>query len=393
MKWNNKGHEFDAIGYKLNNKKKLFLYGLGGYAEEIYTILSFAKEYFPWEIFYVDGDIEKQKNGWNSNRVIGLNDMLKLYTPDSFVIDAPLEQNSGKEIYELLIKNGIAEQDIFYGEYFLFDYLPIYFAYIKDMVFFTSESVLPSTICNLKCRDCLNFTPYIKKHKVFSLKEMKKSIDVFFNAVDLIYRFQITGGEPFLYKDINELIEYIYEQYGNKIIRYEIVCNGMKVPDDNTCKILHDCGVYVIIDDYRMSQGETYEINRKKTINQFQKYDIKYLSNTVDEWFRIYTPENLPQKKSAEELCQLFSKCHNPWSTIHGTTIAACNYSLYAWKAGLTEWQDGDYYDLANFEKNKKKELIEFRLGYNKKGFVSFCKTCNGYCRINPPCCRAAIQV
>ena len=48
--------------------------------------------------------------------------------------------------------------------------------------------------------------------------------------------------------------------------------------------------------------------------------------------------------------------------------------------AGIAGDQDlEEVYDLTEFSADKKKELIEFRLGYTTKGYTNFCKKCRGF--------------
>ena len=50
----------------------------------------------------------------------------------------------------------------------------------------------------------------------------------------------------------------------------------------------------------------------------------------------------------------------------------------------LVEEHDEENFHLDTFTKDKMKELMEFRLGYNEKGYVEFCKRCAGFVDINP---------
>nr|MCR5669034.1 radical SAM protein [Lachnospiraceae bacterium] len=73
--------------------------------------------------------------------------------------------------------------------------------------------------------------------------------------------------------------------------------------------------------------------------------------------------------------------------------IFMCNYSAYAAVAGINVTEEDEYYDLKKYDDSKAKELIEFRLGYSKKGYVSFCKKCRGFSSKNQLVARAAKQV
>lgn len=390
MKWENKGHEFDDIGEFLANAKRVFLYGIGGHAGEILNILLEGRKWFDWEVKLADRNPELQLSGYRGLSVMNPEEIFSQIRDNDIVVYCPLGK-TGEEIYGIIKEHGISDKNIFSGFDFMFTYIPVYFLYAKDMVFFTSQNIVPSTNCNLNCRDCLNFTPYIRKPVTYSLEELKKDIDLFFHAVDLIYRFQITGGEPLLYPRFLEVLDYVDKNYRDQILRLETVTNGTIIPSDEICSYLAEKKIYVYLDDYTMALKEEQKEKRTIIEEKFKKYGVDYLNNYVEQWFRIYTPGTI--RENEKELNQLFTLCKNPYSTIEKGKISACNYALYAAKAGLIENDENDNYDLAIFDKSKKRELVEFRLRYNEKGYVSFCKKCSGYYLINESWCEPAVQV
>lgn len=392
MKWKNKGHEFDNVGHLLEGKRHIYLYGAAGNASELIYIISDLKQrkLVDWEIHLVDKDKDKQLSGWEGYEVISPEQFFSEDRKDYFVVACP-STSASDEICQILYNNNIPSNLVFKGFYFLYTYLPVYFAYTHDMVFFTSQSILPSTVCNLNCRDCLNFTPYIKTHITDSLENMKKDVDVFFNAVDLIYRLQITGGEPLLYKYLVELLDYIDKNYRNKIIRFEMVTNGTVIPSDELCDFLRERKIYIFLDDYRMSL-ENGEDTYNKIYKKLEKYNINYCDNHVEQWIRLLRQDKQMQDDE-KTLTDLFHVCDNPWSTLRLGKIAACNYAMYAAKAGVCEDSEDEYYDLNKFTPDKKKELMEFRVRFNERGFVNLCKRCAGWTTINENWCDPAIQV
>jgi organic radical activating enzyme len=392
MKWENKGHEFDLIGNNLAGKKHIYLYGIGGTAMEIINVIHGACKWIDWEIHLVDRDEKKQETGYDGQEVLPPEQFFSMEKKDYFVIACPIGK-SGDEIFDGVLAHGISKDIVFNGEYFLYTYLSIYFLYIHDIVFFTSQNILPSTICNLNCRDCLNFTSYIKTHTVHDIVNVKRDIDLFFNAVDLVYRFQITGGEPLLYPSLEELIDYIDKNYRDKILRLEMVTNGTVVPSSQVCEFLSEKKVHVFLDDYTMSLSDDLKTKRKIIKEKMQAFHVDMEDNYVSKWFRLYTPELKCREYHQDNLVKLFNICDNPWSTLENGQISSCNYSQYAAKAGIIDDEGEDYYDLTKFTPTMKKEFVEFRLRYNKNGYVKLCSKCNGWSAINKNWCEPAIQV
>lgn len=109
-------------------------------------------------------------------------------------------------------------------------FMSVYFAYQREELYIPSISFLPSTKCNLNCEACLNFTPYMKEPMVRSWEIVKADVDMFFRCVDYIMLFHISGGEPFLYPHLAQLIEYIGENYRHKVHFLRTVTNGTVLP-------------------------------------------------------------------------------------------------------------------------------------------------------------------
>ena len=392
MKWENKGHEFDEIGYLLKDKKNLYIYGAGISSGELIWLIKKVNRWANWNIYLIDKDEVKQREGRYGLDVLSPEQFFSMEKENYFVI-AGAYGDIADEIYEILKTNLPEDAIIFKSFYFIYTYLTIYFAYVHDMVFFTSENMLPSTVCNLNCRDCLNFTPYIKKHSIESLDELKRTVDLFFGAVDLIYRFQITGGEPLLYKNLLPLLQYIDEKYRDKILRFEMVTNGTIVPSDELCEFMKEKEMYIFLDDYRMSLPDGEE-RYQKVKEQLIKHEVDFADNHVDRWIRMYIPEEDKHKDipSEEALCNKFHVCNNPWSSLWHGMISSCNYTMYAAKADLCELKEEEYFYLEEFTPEKKKELIEFRLRFNKKGYTEFCRKCGGWTDTNVRWCQPAIQ-
>lgn len=390
MKWKNKGHEFDEDGYMLQGMQEVFLYGAVQMAQDLIRLIKWGSSYINWRVHIIDRDSEKQKSGLCGYSVLSPETFFQMKHKNSFVVICT-SPSVETEIRELLSKHLEKDTPVFSHWSFLYQHLPIYFLYAHNKVFFPSESMLPTTVCNLKCRDCLNFTPYIQKHHVASLDELKRNVDLFFRAVDYIYLFQITGGEPLLYKDLQELLEYIDLNYRQQIFKLELVTNGTVLPSDELCAYFSNKKIHIVLDDYRMTlpnKNDVFIQIREK----FLKYQVNCLENRVDQWFRIYIPGQDYPEFSEEELIQKFDVCGTPWSSLREGKIALCNYAMYADTAGICKAPEDEFFDLTHYKESDKKSLVEFRLRYSAKGYTEFCKQCNTYINGNTFLCRPAIQ-
>lgn len=282
-------------------------------------------------------------------------------------------------VQQLMLEGYIYNENIFTMEV----YMSVYYAYELEKLYFPSISFLPSTRCNLNCEACLNFTPYMKKFDERPWEQIKADVDLFFKRVDYIMLFHISGGEPLLYPKIGELVEYIDNNYRDKIHLLRTVTNGTVLPKEELLEKLSRHRIEITVDDYREAVPESCETFEKLLV-LLEKYHIKYEINKVEEWIDLAPMTTHHEDWSDERLCKKFEGCHVPWQELKNGLLYSCNYASYAHVAGIIEEDKDGVFDLKEYTKSQRKELMEFRMGYNKKGYVEFCKRCSGYIDMNP---------
>lgn len=374
MKWKNKGHEFDHVYKALKIKKAFYLFGAGMYGQAMYEELTKLNV----EILgFVDNDTSRQHTLFNGKEIFALEEInLK---DDEGVIVCVTPFSRGPIMKQLQINKYVYNQNVFTMEI----YMSLKYVYELNKMYISSISFLPSTCCNLNCEACLNFTPYIKHQMIRPFEQVKDDVDTFFAAVDYIMLFHISGGEPFLYPYLKELVTYIGEHYRDKIHFLQTVTNGTVELKDDILEILAKYQVGVTIDDYRDAVPEKKEAF-DKALEQVQKYHLRYDVNKVDKWIDLAPTRTDHRDWDEWRLTKHFEACHEPWQELREKKLYSCNYASYAAVAGLVDEKDEENFHLDTYTKDQMKELMEFRLGYNEKGYVEFCKRCAGFVDINP---------
>ena len=184
--------------------------------------------------------------------------------------------------------------------------------------------------CNLNCRHCFNGG--IRDGKLLTIETWKQIID---QLVDMkVFFVKITGGEPFLYPQLFELLHYL----DSKQLNYIIYTNGLKI-NDNIDKIkdlknllmlrvslegtkeyndyIRGMGnfdkvisVLKILDIYGINYSINYTINKDNYIvlPDLEKYisDICNLNTTIHLGFIKYAGSSLYNEK----LCFKDDECY-----------------------------------------------------------------------------------
>lgn len=369
MKWQNKGHEYGKMYDEIQKKTSFYLFGAGDYGTQFINI--FREEI---DILgYIDNSekkIGKEINGYFCKALGEINLQANqgiIVTMSQIARVIPVEQ-----LRELGYKKNV---DFFIME----EFLSVYYVYKYNKVYFSSVSFLPSTACNLNCKHCLNFNPFAKQFYVRDWEALKKDIDLFFSCVDRIMLFHISGGEPMVYKHTADLIEYIDKNYGDRIDTLRTVTNGTIVPKEEVLQKLSQCNVEVTIDDYRDAVPRFKE-RFDELIRKFDEYRIKYHVNKAENWIDLAPDKTDYSGWSEAQLKMHREACNQSWQELRDGKLYSCNYAAYATVAGIAGEQDlEEVYNLKEFCDAKKKELVEFRLGYTTKGYTEFCKKCRGF--------------
>lgn len=383
MRWKNKGHEYDGVYQQIAAKKSFYLFGSGDYGKQFLHLIQDEVSI----IGFIDNNPAKQKREIEGKSCIAL-DEVSLQKEEGIILT--ISQIGRTEVIEQLEACGYRKNIDYFA---IEEFISIYYLYKYDKVYFISVSFLPSTICNLKCRHCLNFNPFAKKFYVREWEALKADVDLFFSHVDYIMLFHVSGGEPMLYQHTADLIQYIDEKYGNRIGTLRTVTNGTIVPSDEVFEKLSKCRVEVTVDDYREAVPQ-YNAKFDALLQKLEQYQIKYYTNRAENWVDLAPEKTDYSAMTEEELIRHRSECGQTWQELRDGKLYSCNYAAYATVAGIAGEQDmEESYDLRSHTNEKKKELVEFRLGYTNKGYTNFCKKCRGFTAHDTDSVQSALQV
>lgn len=360
MKWNNKGHEFDCYWDEIKDVESIYLFGAGDYGELAFNYL---KDKIKINGF-VDNDLNKKI--YKGLKVFRPNEIT--LKPRTLIIASVSRTTFNDEAFKEICDN------LFEKVYDMHTFISIFSVYKFNKVIFGEISYLPTPMCNLKCKYCLNFSPYINKPIRRDIEDLKKDLALYFNNVDYTLLFHLTGGEPFLYPQLYELVEYIGSNYRSQVGRLMITTNSTIMPSNELCDLMKYYDVTVELDDYT-DEIPKIQVKLSSLIEKLRRNEIDYRIRKVDSWINLLLDEYT--ELNDKEAKNHFEKCKVPWQEYRKGKLYLCNYSSFAEVAEKYKVKDDEYFDF-NSEFNKF-ELVEFRFGYSKKGYVEFCKQCQGY--------------
>ena len=359
MKWKNKGHENIFNEITVDKTTRFCLYGAGELGGDLYRTLCKFDMFF----CFIDNSEVIQKKGYNNEIVLSEAEYFARNINYPIVICASTRNT--QVIKSNLDRRGMVyNKDYYIREEFADVILPVILYQLFNTTFMSLAQICVTERCTLKCKKCAHGCYNVPITKVdMSIENVKKSADIFFSKVDYIHEFVLIGGEPLLYKDLTEAVEYIGSKYRNKMNLFSITTNGTIIPLQ---ELINKCKQYNVL--IRISN---YSGTIKKLEPQYAKLQRFLASNNVE--FRLGKKENewmdygfdyYQRKCTDEELIDVFDMCKTPCHEIRDNKFYYCVMARSVSDNLKYNIGEDDYLDFNKLTgDNWKRELVEFIIG------------------------------
>ena len=363
--WKNPGHELDEIAqYIVDKKKKILLIGKSIEIEE------FLKNNREIPIY---GVIATDRWERTELKAVTLEDV---YQDAKSYICVCVAHDRGEYVQ---IKDKVTRfnpqfkenENFFQGEIFQ----SVYYVYDRDEIRIDRIEIFLTPCCTLNCEKCIAFIPYFKERKHTALDMLKQDADLLFSKVDYVFKLKLLGGEGFLYPHLVEYIDYLYDNYAEKIREVRIGTNGTVFPKEDVIECCRRHDIIIDISDYTAAVPQLCKLN--DVIAFLKKENIRYdVKRVGEQWLDMGFPNNVPESKDEKELQEHFYNCAMFCREFYDGKFFFCCSNFAAIRTGLFPENENDYMDFT--KEFSKKELLEYELGYSKQGHTTFCKICFG---------------
>lgn len=228
--------------------------------------------------------------------------------------------------------------------------------------------------CNLKCRDCGNFAPFAPKDMLrYDVEKIINDLKTVTKYAD-IRMLQIQGGEPFLYPQLETLLDFV--RNCREIEMCLIATNGTVMPKVRA-ESLQGEKFLVRISHYPVASDISSEVQEWLESNSV-RYKIYRFVSAEDKWFDLGK-----QCNPKEDIQTRFEKClFKNCFTLENGMIERCARALVAQrlqgftakKSGGGHNGDGDY--LPVYDSEDFKEALEKYISVPRA--MEACRYCNG---------------
>lgn len=248
-----------------------------------------------------------------------------------------------------------------------------------------------TTLCTLRCKKCAAYMPYAINRKNRLLESLKADLERYFRNIDWTARFRLVGGEPLLYPRLQELVEYIGENYRQKIGEFTLVTNGTVIPTEELQKTLVRYHVNFFISDYS-SCGHplTSDTQYDKLREVLDNSKIKYVFSRTLRWIDLGNPLQ-PSGLTKEQLIERYEDCKLDRRSLIDGMIFPCGQLGNAYIAGIAsvkECAKDEMIRLDVFNRLSRQEMLRELLRFDvenafENGYIAFCDRCKGEGALN----------
>lgn len=244
--------------------------------------------------------------------------------------------------------------------------------------------------CTLACEKCNMQRAAYKNPVDRELSGLLEDLEAYFSYVNFLCEMNILGGEPFMYKNLAQLLSALGENWRDQIGEVHIFTNGMVLPSAEVLDIVQKYGYIMDISDYYTALP-----NIAPGVQRFE-YAVKsrgipYRLKRTDAWVDFGYPD--VQHPGGYALDALFEDCHMPWRGLKDKKVYFCNMEINAEELGQFVGCDNDWADISACDDAHKQAFLELDLGWPKLGHISYCSRCYGFGSSNTRCVPAAKQV
>lgn len=225
--------------------------------------------------------------------------------------------------------------------------------------------------CNLRCKNCANFSPYATNEmRKYSLESIISDLEIMFNSAD-VDLLQIQGGEPLIYKELTKLLGYL--SACREVQQIHVATNGMLTPSDEIMLICSMNKIFLRVSNYPQNKDNLQNIAGK--CRSFRVSASLYDFSSREALWYDCGGLDVPRENDDRIVSERFQRCgFKGCLTLEDGELHRCSRAKNAYKLQGFEPEAGDCVRVRG-NKNFLDDLVAY---HSPPRFETACRYCNG---------------
>ena len=249
-------------------------------------------------------------------------------------------------------------------------YVDVVKHYEDDSLTITHCEIVLTEKCTLKCKDCANFMQYYEHPVDMNLEEIIEDFDKLLDSIDKLLELRLLGGEPFIFKHIDSIINYYARN--PKITRITVYTNATLIPSEQVLTALSKDNVAVHMSNYGI-----YSRNIGVLEKIFLEKGIKYYVHKYENWCDMGDPRQR-HKYSNEEVENIYRKCMSKsCHTFYRGKLYICPRQAHGEQLQFFQNKRNEDIDFTG-QCDRKEKREEIKNLFADRKYIDACYYCNG---------------
>ena len=271
--------------------------------------------------------------------------------------------------------------DLFEWGWFYHYYLPIFALYRESKLYIRRNGNLITTICSLKCKNCIGNIDILENKAHRPLAEIIAEIDATFKCFDYTEIFYLIGGEANMHPNIKDVIRHIiHSRHADGFGNLVVCTNGLFRFDDEYVELLKTTKTCLEWTDYTDTLDDKKKTRILDNVECLRNAGLKIATIHHDYWVDFGKGEVL--EYSDDELLERFHSC-NVCINIRDHPVPACAKGYNMGKHFRTGGKDFIPLNGDNENDRFKHMVLELTYGFCENGLPNACRFCKGHFGIN----------
>jgi len=229
--------------------------------------------------------------------------------------------------------------------------------------------------CTLRCEECAVFIPYIEHPCDYDTDSILTDAKNIIEAIGPFKELNFFGGEPFLHKDLTELIRSFKDE--RSFERMCIITNGTILPDEKMIKAMKDePRIYIRVSDYGKLSSKMDALIKCCQDNGIRCEHIDYKF-----WYK--KAEIRDFNETEKQLRYKFNCCMGAsFPCVSNGKLFLCKPAMVLCEMGIFPESSENYLDLINLrdvEKSERNKIIhKYIERMDTDDFIDACRYCQG---------------
>lgn len=223
--------------------------------------------------------------------------------------------------------------------------------------------------CSLRCKDCANYMQYYTRPEDISMESIIRSFDNFLSCIDMLCELRLLGGEPFIYKDLANIVKY----YSNnpKVEHITIYTNGTIIPSMHLVEALNNKNVVVHISNYGNISRRVDDLCKL-----FEENNVRFYVHNYLKWKDFGNQNN--RNYSHDSLLNVYNSCFSAKCyTFYRSRLYKCPRSAHGERLLFFKNKDEESISFENVD-NYQIKSDEIKSWMDKDIPLTACNYCNG---------------